>query len=225
MVDIRRTKGRQLERKREVAVMGLSGLLWEYQDSRPTIFGYGHHRYNAANQTMEAPGRRADDLSWGKFQSKLPFAEAEIFWLGVPITCAGTVRDGEVDLKQGTTEAIITTDCTYSFEYVFMNDNHTGLAKSMQRCQPPSYLKGVGRQPRSCDRKIIYLTWDDGPQWRMPTRVRYEIYYPVAWMTWAKSEYEVSSWINPDLDYRFFELELTWDVGPEAWKDYLSKRE
>lgn len=211
VVDMQRRGGRGwsgLQTRRRVYVIGFPGELWDWHDSRPTIFDLVVLRYSQSRRTLEG---------WdgtNSYKRRDQFAYAELRFLGLSPTCQNTVRKGEPNRKQGTIEVLVTTDCDEFREYVFGIDPSSMLPKYLETYGSPAARTSAG-DPRKLIERIVYLEYDDGA-WRAPKRIRWEVFF--LGKRWYRSEYGVKVLINPVIREGFFTMPIPRNMEADAWK-------
>jgi len=220
VVDIRRIKGQM--RARETSLLSIPGTMWMLRDSGSRFFGRLLWRISAARNATELPGHLGGPQRSTPNPKLHDIIQQEILWLGQPQSCAGSIRDGESYPKKGLSWVVVTSPCTI-VEYRVLVDHQTGLPRTVETWSPPMELpvgKTYVKYPWRCIDRLHYLSWNQAA-WRMPTTVRLETNFRHAFGSWIHSEYAVSSWINPDLDPKFFDIEMTEEMTAETWRAYL----
>lgn len=215
VVDLRKQKGKGFSR--ETLVQQVPRMSWMITDSGSRLVGKDIRRYAGTRGLIEAPGRTLRDQQYQhSYTEDYVYVENEIPWVGFPLSCGGRLALGERFKKENVFEVIVTTPCS-KVEFLFLIDQASGLPRSLEFWNPGLTAEdGI----RRCFKRIHYLAWSDG-RWRMPSKVRIDLLWKHPFVDWVSTDYEVSTWINPELDSKFFDLPMSKGMNEESWKEFL----
>jgi hypothetical protein len=221
VIDLSRTKGRTFVR--ETTVLQLPGMMWYLKDTGSNFFPSYLARYAVNRRQWEVPSEKPGGMQKTMPLQKLDaIVNAEIRWLGVPISCPGTATIGERFPNKGTVEVIVTSPCI-NLEYIFLIEESVGLPKRLDIWAPesPAHANGkVASWPRRRVEAVVFVSWGS-LDWRIPSKVILESNIKQAFGDWMKSEYAVEAWINPGIADDFFNLNMSWEMNAETWKQHI----